>query len=83
MEAIDRLNRSDEVTVTIYSPDDTRLYQSTTTGWHSIEEAIKAAIAAAGLSVNPEACVFQVDDVTSGISHRYRINAHGHLKLIV
>ena len=72
-----------QVTVTIWSPDDSRLYQSTNTGYHSIEEAIEEALSNAGLDINPEDCVFEVSNQTTGVSHRYRINAHGNLKLIV
>lgn len=83
MEKADALKTGEQVTVTIWGPDGSRLYQSTNTGFHSIEVAIKDALANAGLSVNPEDCVFEVANDTTGVTHRYRINAHGHLKLIV
>lgn len=83
MEAIDSVKTNDRVTVTILGPDDSRLYQATDTGFHSIEAAISAAVENASLTVNPEDCVFEVANDTTGVSHKYRINAHGHLKLIV
>ena len=83
MENFDTLKRNNEVTVTIWGPDDSRLYQSTNTGFHSIENAISTAISNASLEINPEDCVFEVTNNTSGITHRYRLNAHGNLKLIV
>ena len=83
MENFDSLKPADQVTVTILGNDGSRLYQSTNTGYHSIEVAVSDALANANLSVNPEDCVFEVSNLTSGVSHRYRINAHGHLKLIV
>lgn len=83
MEKFDSLKTDNEVTVTIFGPDDSRLYQSTGTGFHSIEAAISQALANASLEANPEDCVFEVTNRTTGVSHRYRLNAHGNLKLIV
>ncbi len=83
MEAFDSLKPQDPVSVTIWGPDDTRLYQSTNTGYHSVEEAIRIALANAGLVVSPEDCVFEVTNQDTLVSHKYRYNAHGHLVLIV
>ena len=83
MENIDSLKRNDKVSLTIWGSDDSRLYQSTNTGYHSIEAAIRDALDNADLNVNPENCVFEVTNQATGVSHRYRLNAHGHLKLIV
>lgn len=83
MEAHDSLKLDNQVSVTIFGPDGTSLYQSTGTGFHNLETAINAALTNASLTVNPEDCVFEVSNLTTDISHRYRINAHGHLKLIV
>ena len=83
MERSDYLRPGEQVTVTILGPDDSRLYQSTNSGYHSIEEAIKVAVDNAGLTINPEDCVFEITNQDTAVSHRYRINAHGNLKLIV
>lgn len=83
MEKSDALKRDNRVTVTIFGPDGSQLYQTTNTGFHNIEAAISEALANANLDVNPEDCVFEVANQDSGVSHRYRINAHGNLKLIV
>lgn len=83
MESIDSLKLDNQVTVTIFGPDGTSLYQTSGTGFHNIESAVLQAIEKAALDVNPEDCVFEVSNDTTGVSHRYRINAHGHLKLIV
>ena len=83
METADRLRLENQVTVTIIGPDGTTLYSSKGKGFHNIEEAINAAINDANLEVNPENCVFEVSNDSTDVSHRYRINAHGHLKLIV
>lgn len=83
MENIDSLKRDNKVTVTIFGNDGSELYKTTNTGYHSLEAAIQDVLAGANLSVNPEDCVFEVSNDTIGVSHRYRINAHGNLKLIV
>ncbi|MCH5241923.1 MAG: hypothetical protein J1F67_05820 [Muribaculaceae bacterium] len=79
----DLLKRNDEVTVTIYGPDNNCLYKSTKTGYHTLDEAVRDSINNANLEVDPEDCVFEVTNDTNNISHKYRINAHGNLKLIV
>ena len=83
MEKFDSLKPDNQVTVTILGPDDSRLYQSTNTGYHNIETAIRNALDDANLKINPEDCVFEVSNQDTGVSHKYRINAHGNLKLIV
>ena len=83
MEKSDFLKPEDQVTVTIYGPDGSRIYDATASGYHNIETAINDAIANAGLEINPEDCVFEVTNLGTDVSHRYRINAHGNLKLIV
>ena len=83
MEKSDYLKPFERVTVTILGPKDSRLYESTNTGFHSIEAAIENAVGNAALEVNPEDCVFEVTNESTGVSHRYRLNAHGNLKLIV
>lgn len=83
MEKFDSLKSGNEVTVTIFGNDGSRLYEATGSGYHSIEAAVSEALSNAALQVDPEDCVFEVSNLTTGVSHRYRINAHGHLKLIV
>lgn len=83
MEKSDYLKIGQEVSVTIWGPDGSRLYQTSGTDYHSIEAAIKEALDKANLDINPEDCVFEVSNLTTGVAHRYRINAHGNLKLIV
>ena len=52
-------------------------------GFHTVAEAIEAAYAEEGASYPKEDCVFTVVNETEGTSERYRINAHGNVKLIV
>lgn len=79
----DTLKPADKVTVTVYAPDGSRIYQTTNTGFHNIEQAIKATVDKGELTSNPEDCVFEVTNRQTAVAHRYRINAHGHLHLIV
>lgn len=83
MKNIDSLKPDQKVTVSIYGPDDTCLYETTGTGYHSLEAAVNVAIRKAHLQINPEDCVFQVNNHATSVSHNYRLNAHSHLKLIV
>lgn len=83
MEKSDLLKRDDKVTVTIFAPDGALLYQSTDTGYHTLDDAIKASTEKASLRTDPEDCSFEVTNERTGVSHRYRLNAHGKLKLIV
>ena len=79
MEKFDSLKPDQQVSVTIWGPGDSRLYQATNTGFSSLEEALRTAVANAGLVISPEDCVFEVRDDQTLVSHRYRLNAGGHL----
>lgn len=83
METVDSLKPDDKVTITIYGPSGQQLYQATGTGFHKLDAAIQDVVDQAGLDINPEDCVFEVSNDTKGVKHRYRLNAHGNLKLII
>lgn len=83
METFDTLRPNDKVTVTIWGPGDENLYKSTESGFHNLESAINQAIDNANLTISPEDCVFEVTNEDKGVTHKYRFNAHGHLKLII
>lgn len=83
MEKFDTLRPGDEVSITIFGPDGSTLYQSTNTGYHSIEDAINLVLAKANIGMDPKDCVFEVTNKTTDVSHRYRLNAHDNLKLII
>ena len=82
MEKSDFLKPQDRVSVKVYGPDDAVVYKASGEGYHRIEQVVEEAAAKAP-GVNPEDCVFEVSNEQTGVSHRYRINAHGNLKLIV
>lgn len=76
-----RLRTEDKVEV-ILEHDDGRKEKYEGTGFHNIEQAIQAA--AEALNVDDyDTDVFKVTDRTTGVTSSYRINAHGHVKLIV
>ena len=83
MEKADYLRPGDEVTVRILGPKGKELYKSTSNGYHNLDDAVNAAIENAGLDINPADCVFEVSNLSNDVSHQYRLNAHGHLKLIL
>lgn len=83
MEKVDLLKREDLVTVKIFGPDNVCLYQSTGSGYHNILSAIDKAIEEAKLNINPEDCVFEISNQNTDVTHKYRLNAHSNLKLIV
>lgn len=79
MENFDSIKSHDEVKVSILGPENEKLYETSGSGFHSIGAAIEAAVSAANLQIPPEDCVFVVSNLTSGVTHKYRFNAHGHL----
>lgn len=82
METFDSLKPQDQVSVTIWGPENSRLYQSTNTGYNTVEEAVRIAINNAGLIVSPEDCVYEVRNDNTLVAHKYRFNANGNLVLI-
>lgn len=83
MERSDVLKRDNEVRVSIIGPDGSKLYETVGSGYHTLDDAIRETIAEAQLRTNPEDCSFDVANLTTGVTHSYRLNAHGNLKLIV
>ena len=83
MEKNDFLRPGDEVTITFWSPEGERLFTTEGTSYHSLDSAVKETVEKGNLQINPEDCVFEITNHTTDLSHRYRINAHGNLKLIV
>ena len=82
MEKADYIRPNDTVEITVVGPDSNVLYSSTVTGFRSIEVLIQSVIPEIG-DVNPESCVFDITNTETSVSHRYRLNAHGNVKLIV
>lgn len=79
MEA-NRLRTEDKIAVVLEHADG-REERYEGTGFHNIEQAIQSA--AEALSVDDyDTDVFKVTDRTTGVTSSYRINAHGHVKLI-
>lgn len=76
-----RLRTEDSVVVVLEHADG-RKERYEGTGFHNIGEAIQAAAEALGVD-DYDTDVFQVTDRTTGVTSTYRINAHGHVKLIV
>lgn len=76
-----RLRTDDKVEVMLEHADG-RKERYEGTGFHNIEQAIQAAAEALGVD-DYDTDVFRVTDRATGVTSSYRINAHGHVKLIV
>ncbi len=74
--------RTEDCVVVVLEHADGRKERYEGTGFHNIGEAIQAAAEALGVD-DYDTDVFQVTDRATGVTSAYRINAHGHLKLIV
>ena len=83
MEDRDFLRLDDKVTVAIYGPDGNCLSKTESTGYHNLETVVKESFANSGIDIDPKDCVFEITNQTTGVTHRYRLNAHGNLKLII
>lgn len=79
----DTLRRGQDVTVAVIGPENNPLYQATLNDVGTIEEAVRTAIANAGLIISPELCIYRITDTDSQVSHDYRLNADGRITLIV
>lgn len=76
-----RLRTGDKVEV-VLEHSDGRKEKYEGTGFRDIEQAIRTAAEALGID-DYETDVFKVTDLATGVTSSYRINAHGHVKLIV
>lgn len=76
-----RLRTGDKVEVMLVHSDG-RKEQYEGAGFRDIEQAILAAAEALGAD-DCDTDVFKVTDLATGVTSSYRINAHGHVKLIV
>lgn len=83
MTTPDTLKPDDQVTVAIYDSNNMRLYQASGEGFHNLRQALEQAISHINHDINPEDCTFEVTNHRTGVVHRYRLNAHGNIKLIV
>ena len=77
----DRLRPDNKVLVKVYEDTGELAAESKGTGFHTVLEAINATYDS--MADDKEDYVFEVSNLTTGVSARYRINAHGNLKLIV
>lgn len=79
--AINRLLPQDDVRIELYFNGKLKdAYQGS--GYENIEEAIRAAFEGTDGNLNIEDYVFEVKDLTTGTSGRYRINAGGNVTLL-
>ena len=82
----DRLRPEDKVQVKAYEEDGELAAEGEATGFHTVREAIEATYESITDDENKADIrdyVFEVSNITTGTSARYRVNAHGNVKLIV
>ena len=76
-----RLQSTDCVKVMVALGAETYTYFGS--GFHTLDQAIRAAHAASPFSkMNIEDCVFAVDNITVGTSARYRVNAGDNVRIL-
>lgn len=72
-----------EVRVTVTGPEGNHLFNSTYDDVKSARAAVEHALSDAVIEVNPEDCVFTVENMATAQIREYRLNAHGHLTEII
>ena len=79
--AINRLYPQDDVRVEIYYDGKLKdAYHGS--GYDTIEEAVRAAFEGVKSNANIEDFVYEVKDLTTGTTGRYRVNAGGNVTLL-
>lgn len=79
----DIVKPEDTIVVTIIAANTDVLYKWEGTGMHSLEQAADTALAEGGLAGSDKVDVIDAYNVSRDINHSYRLDANGHLKLIV
>ena len=83
MEA-NRIRPEDKVKVEFFDDNGKLIDEYEGSGFSNVEEAIAATRQQDGLNLpDSEAGSFTVTNLTNGTSRRYRLNAHGNVKLII
>ena len=84
MSVINRLFPGNKVIVDVYNDDGVKVDTYQGADFHNVGEAIHAAYDSTDRNADDiRDYVFKVTDMTTGTHQRYRINAHGNVKLIV
>lgn len=78
-----RLECSDKIEISAFNEDGKLLAAKKLEGVHSIEAAIEKLVESEKALNAPEDYVYLVKDLTNNTENRYRLNAHGNVKLIV
>lgn len=79
-----RLHPGDRVKVTIFNEEGALVTSYESSGFHTVEDAVFSAIRnRLDGDENVKDYVYDVADESTGTEERYRINAHGHVHLIV
>ena len=79
-----RIHPGDKIQVMIYNPEGKKIDTYDGSEFHTVGDAVRAAFESSNQnSEDIRDYVFRVFNATESTSHRYRVNDHGNVKLIV
>lgn len=78
----DYIKGSNKVLVEIFSEDGAKEFTFHANGDSNLQEAAVQSYDASGLKQDIRTLVFRITNETTGVSHRYRMNAHDNVHLI-
>lgn len=78
----DYIHEGNKVSVDIFDADGKKVFTLETTHAHNIKEAVDEALEKSLPDVDAATAVFSVTNNDTGVTERYRLNAHGNLHLI-
>lgn len=78
-----RVKPDDEVKVMVFDNNGAMVFTYTARGFHNIETAIDKTFEVSGISGDIRDYTFRVTNIDTAATELYRINAHGHLHLII
>lgn len=79
----DYLRSGDATKVQVIDDEGSEVFTLRDTGIHTVQQAIDSAIAKMPPYIKPDTSTFIITNMTTGRSAQYRLNAHGHAKLII
>lgn len=78
----DYIKKNDKVLIEIFSDEGKNVFTFHTSGESNLRDTVMQAYEASGLEQDIRTLVFRVTNENTGVSHRYRMNAHDNLHLI-
>ena len=79
----DYLRRGDATKIQVINDEGSEAFTFRDMGLHTVQQAIDLTIENMPSDINPQTSTFIITNMTTGRSAQYRLNAHGHAKLII